>query len=96
MLDGWRGISILAVLACDLLLLAPKRWDLNYSAGLFGMALFFCLSGFLITNFLLHRRNVVDLLIRHICRIAPLARLALPIGGVPLCSCQAAFGVTGW
>lgn len=79
-LDGWRGISILAVLACHLLPLGPKRWELNGSAGLFGMAVFFCLSGFLITSFLLKRSDVKDFLIRRLCRILPLSWLALPIG----------------
>lgn len=79
-LDGWRGISILAVLACHLLPLGPKRWDLNYSMGLFGMALFFGLSGFLITGFLLRRGGVRDFLIRRLCRILPLAWVALLIG----------------
>jgi peptidoglycan/LPS O-acetylase OafA/YrhL len=44
------------------------------------MALFFCLSGFLITTFLLRRGNVRDFLIRRTCRIVPLAWLTLPIG----------------
>ncbi len=79
-LDGWRGISILAVLACHFLPLGPKRWDLNVAAGVFGMAIFFTLSGFLITSFLLHRANVGDFLIRRLCRILPLAWLALAIG----------------
>jgi peptidoglycan/LPS O-acetylase OafA/YrhL len=78
-LDGWRGISIVAVLACHELPLGPKRWQLNLAAGHFGMAIFFCLSGFLITNFLLHRPSVRDFLIRRLCRILPLAWLALPI-----------------
>lgn len=79
-LDGWRGISILAVLACHLLPLGPKHWQLNASAGLFGMAVFFCLSGFLITSFLLKHGDVKDFLIRRLCRIVPLSWLALPIG----------------
>jgi peptidoglycan/LPS O-acetylase OafA/YrhL len=79
-LDGWRGISILAVLACHLLPLGPKSWTLNASAGLFGMAVFFCLSGFLITGFLLKHGDVRDFLVRRLCRIVPLSWLALPIG----------------
>lgn len=72
-LDGWRGLSILLVLATHLLPLGPKAWQLNSSSGPFGMALFFTLSGFLITNFLLHRPNVSDFLIRRFARIVPLA-----------------------
>lgn len=79
-LDGWRGISILAVLACHLLPLGPKRWSINHAAGLFGMALFFTLSGFLITSFLLRRADVKDFLIRRLCRIVPLSWVMLVIG----------------
>jgi len=79
-LDGWRGISILAVLACHLLPLGPKAWRLNDAAGVFGMAIFFCLSGFLITSFLLKEPSVKAFLIRRLCRIVPLAWLAIPIG----------------
>lgn len=79
-LDGWRGLSILAVLAAHLLPLGPNAWQLNIAAGILGMALFFCLSGFLITNFLLRHSSVLDFLIRRLCRIVPLAWLALPFG----------------
>jgi peptidoglycan/LPS O-acetylase OafA/YrhL len=79
-LDGWRGISILAVLACHFLPLGPKAWHLNDAAGCFGMAIFFCLSGFLITSFLLKDPGVWNFLIRRLCRIVPLAWLAMPIG----------------
>ena len=78
-LDGWRGISILAVLAAHLFPLGPKAWQLNGAAGILGMALFFCLSGFLITNFLLYHSSVVDFLLRRLCRILPLAWSALPV-----------------
>ena len=87
-LDGWRGLSILFVLACHLLPVGPKPWGLNLSAGLFGMVLFFTLSGFLITHFLLYRSNVVDFLVRRFFRILPLAwayivvaLLIFPVGG---------------
>lgn len=78
-LDGWRGISILLVLASHLLPLGPKNWQLNAAAGPLGMTLFFCLSGFLITNFLLHHSSVVDFMIRRLARILPLAWLGLAI-----------------
>jgi peptidoglycan/LPS O-acetylase OafA/YrhL len=74
-LDGWRGISIVLVLAAHLLPLGPKAWKLNYSAGILGMALFFTLSGFLITSLLLHDPHVPRFLIRRGARIVPLAWL---------------------
>jgi peptidoglycan/LPS O-acetylase OafA/YrhL len=70
-LDGWRGISILAVLACHLLPLGPKSWDLNAPAGLLGMSLFFTLSGFLITSMLLRHMDLRAFFIRRACRILP-------------------------
>jgi peptidoglycan/LPS O-acetylase OafA/YrhL len=78
-LDGWRGISILLVLAAHLLPLGPKAWDLNVATGLLGMVLFFNLSGFLITHFLIHRPNVPDFLIRRFFRILPLAWLYMAL-----------------
>ena len=78
-LDGWRGISILLVLACHLLPLSPKAWQFNAAAGVMGMAIFFTLSGFLITNFLLNNSSVVDFLIRRIFRVVPLAWLYMVI-----------------
>lgn len=76
-LDGWRGISVLLVLATHLLPLGPKSLQLNEAAGPMGMALFFTLSGFLITRFLLRHTSVVDFLIRRFARIVPLAWVAM-------------------
>ena len=78
-LDGWRGISILLVLAAHLLPLGPKAWRLNETAGPMGMAIFFALSGFLITRFLLERPSVPDFLVRRFFRIVPLAWLSLVV-----------------
>ncbi len=78
-LDGWRGISILCVLAAHLLPLGPSAWQLNATAGPMGMALFFTLSGFLIAHFLLNHADVGDFLIRRFFRIVPLAWLYLCI-----------------
>lgn len=78
-LDGWRGISILLVLATHLLPLGPKVWQLNDTAGPMGMALFFTLSGFLITRFLLDRPRITDFLIRRFFRIIPLAWVAVGV-----------------
>ena len=74
-LDGWRAVSILLVLACHMVPLGPRRWDLNLSAGLAGMALFFTLSGFLILKTLTRDARVVPFLIRRVFRIAPLASI---------------------
>lgn len=76
-LDGWRGISILLVLAGHLLPLGPKALQLNDMAATMGMAVFFILSGFLITRFLLDRPNVPDFLFRRFFRIVPLAWVAM-------------------
>jgi peptidoglycan/LPS O-acetylase OafA/YrhL len=72
-LDGWRGVSILLVMAGHLLPLGPARLQLNGPVAALGMAIFFCLSGFLITTTLLYRPSVVEFLIRRLCRIVPLA-----------------------
>jgi peptidoglycan/LPS O-acetylase OafA/YrhL len=74
-LNGWRGLSILLVLAAHLLPLGPKAWKLNYSVGILGMALFFTLSGFLITSALLREPRVRPFLIRRFARVVPLAWL---------------------
>lgn len=79
MLDGWRGVSILCVLAAHLLPMGPKAWELNVAFGLLGMSIFFTLSGFLITSFLLKNPTVVDFLVRRFFRILPLSWLYLGI-----------------
>jgi peptidoglycan/LPS O-acetylase OafA/YrhL len=76
-LDGWRGLSILAVLACHMLPLGPRRFELNSSAGALGMAIFFALSGFLITSTLFFHPSVRTFLIRRVFRIVPVAWLFL-------------------
>ena len=74
-LDGWRGISISLVLAGHLLPLGPKAWNLNVAVAGAGMAIFFTLSGCLITSVLLRDPNVRNFLIRRLMRIVPLAWL---------------------
>ncbi|MEB0136032.1 acyltransferase [Actimicrobium sp. CCC2.4] len=76
-LDGWRGLSILMVLAAHLLPLGPNYWKFNDAAGIFGMVLFFILSGFLITSFLIRNQNIPSFLIRRFFRVIPLAWLYL-------------------
>ena len=78
-LDGWRAISILLVLAAHLLPLGPKAFLLNSTAGVMGMSLFFILSGFLITSFFLKNTNMIDFLSRRIFRIVPLAWLYIVV-----------------
>jgi peptidoglycan/LPS O-acetylase OafA/YrhL len=53
--------------------------QLNGMAASMGMALFFTLSGFLITRFLLSEPHVLDFLIRRLCRILPIAWLGLVV-----------------
>lgn len=78
-LDGWRALSILAVLAGHLLPLGPKSWELNAAFAAAGMAIFFTLSGFLITRLLLVDTRVPQFLIRRLFRILPLAWTAMVI-----------------
>ena len=78
-LDGWRAISILLVLAAHLLPLGPKSLMLNSTAGVMGMSLFFILSGFLITSFLLKSTNMIDFISRRFFRIVPLAWLYIVV-----------------
>lgn len=78
-LDGWRGLSILLVLAAHLLPIGPKQFELNVSAGILGMVIFFTLSGFLITNTLLRNDNISEFLTRRLFRIVPLAWLGAAI-----------------
>jgi peptidoglycan/LPS O-acetylase OafA/YrhL len=74
-LDGWRALSILLVLAAHMLPLGPKWLQMNDAVAPMGMALFFTLSGFLITRLLL-TVDVRSFLIRRFFRIIPLAWLA--------------------
>jgi len=87
-LDGWRGISILLVLAGHMLPLGPKQYRMNGAVAACGMALFFTLSGFLIASTLLYQPSVPQFLIRRFCRILPLAWLyllvALPLAHAAL------------
>ena len=70
-LDGLRGVAILLVICCHNLNFIPY-----FSCGWIGVDLFFVLSGFLITDILLKRRESKNFLqnffIRRILRIFPL------------------------
>jgi peptidoglycan/LPS O-acetylase OafA/YrhL len=76
-LDGWRAVSILAVLGAHLLPIGPKWLQLNEEAGAFGMALFFTLSGFLIVGFLDAGMPVKTFLLKRCARVVPLSWLAM-------------------
>ncbi|SIO13737.1 Peptidoglycan/LPS O-acetylase OafA/YrhL, contains acyltransferase and SGNH-hydrolase domains [Parasphingorhabdus marina DSM 22363] len=78
-LDGWRALCILLVMAGHLLPLNFILPGANEAAGAGGMAIFFVLSGFLITRFLYERPEPVPFLIRRVLRIVPLAWLAMII-----------------
>ena len=76
-LDGWRALSILFVLAGHWLPLGPANWNMNAAVAASGMALFFALSGFLITHLLLKDDRVARFLLKRIARILPLAWTAM-------------------
>uniref|UniRef100_Q07SM2 Acyltransferase 3 n=1 Tax=Rhodopseudomonas palustris (strain BisA53) TaxID=316055 RepID=Q07SM2_RHOP5 len=76
-LDGWRAISILCVLAGHMLPLGPKYLSLNEMTATAGMSIFFFLSGFLIVSMLARNPNVLSFLVRRLTRIIPLAWLFL-------------------
>ena len=70
-LDGVRALSILLVLVAHSVPFGPNRWGLNGMSGLMGMALFFCLSGFLIVSLLYRNADALTFLVRRILRIVP-------------------------
>lgn len=71
-LDGWRALSILLVLAGHWLPM-PRALQANHMVAASGMALFFALSGFLITRLLLRDPQPAPFLARRIFRVVPLA-----------------------
>lgn len=76
-LDGWRALSILFVLAGHWLPLGPANWQMNAAIAASGMALFFSLSGFLITHLLLKDDRVAPFILKRVARIVPLAWAAV-------------------
>lgn len=78
-LDGVRAVSILAVLWTHLFPLRVGGTPLNESLGLFGMALFFILSGYLITGQLLKRPTVSSFVARRLLRVVPAAWICLAV-----------------
>jgi len=78
-LDGWRALSIALVLAGHLLPIGPRAWGLNGPVAAVGMVIFFTLSGFLITRFLIEDGNIRRFLIRRLMRIVPLGWLGIAL-----------------
>lgn len=64
----------------------PEELAIQRDGGPDGLALFFTLSGFLITRFLLTHDSIRDFIIRRFFRIVPLAWLAL-IGATSFAVC---------
>ena len=78
-LDGWRGVSILLVLLGHLFPVGPKAWALDGAIAGAGMAIFFTLSGFLITGVLSADARIGRFLVHRLMRIVPLAWLAMTL-----------------
>ena len=76
-LDGWRAVSIVAVIAGHWLPFNAFLRGSNEAIASGGMAIFFTLSGFLITRFLLDRPEIRPFVIRRFLRIVPLAWVAV-------------------
>lgn len=80
-LDGWRAMSILLVLAAHMLPLGRRgsSLGLNDAAAVAGMSCFFTLSGFLIVTTIFRQPDVTTFLIRRLFRIVPAAYLSMLI-----------------
>lgn len=70
-LDGVRAASILLVVMAHTAPLGPKPWLFNAMAGRMGMALFFCLSGYLIVSMLYRNPDVPAFVAKRVMRIVP-------------------------
>lgn len=78
-LDGIRALSIIFVIIAHTVPAGPKSWVMNAMFGKLGMALFFCLSGYLITSILYAKPQALPFLVKRIFRIVPAAYLYLTI-----------------
>lgn len=78
-LDGVRAASILLVLLAHTAPLGPKSWLFNAMAGRMGMALFFCLSGYLIVSMLYRNPDVPAFIAKRVMRIVPALFLYLTL-----------------
>jgi peptidoglycan/LPS O-acetylase OafA/YrhL len=70
-LDGLRAASILLVLWAHTVPVGPDIFFISQMAGVMGMSLFFCLSGYLITSTLLGRPAALPFLVKRTFRIVP-------------------------
>ena len=78
-LDGLRAASILLVVLGHTLALGPAQWSLNSATARMGMALFFCLSGYLIISMLYRDPDVRSFLVKRVFRILPAVWLYLTV-----------------
>ena len=76
-LDGWRGVSILLVLAGHMIPLSPKWLNFNAMAAAAGLSIFFVLSGFLVVSMLIENESLYAFFVRRFFRIVPLAWLVV-------------------
>lgn len=81
-LDGIRAISITAVLATHLIPIYAFGKHFNTSVGIFGMSLFFILSGFLVTTQGLKLPSVWTFARRRLLRIVPVAWLCILVTSI--------------
>lgn len=89
LLDGWRGVSILCILAGHLVPLSPKHWvwlpfNINAFLAVCGMTMFLILSGFLIAQSIDRKRSLRLFLQTRVSRIIPLAYLFIFICGITI------------
>jgi peptidoglycan/LPS O-acetylase OafA/YrhL len=86
-LDGWRAVAIIAVLTChgiSVLFSNPKIHAI-LATGAFGVQIFFCISGFLITKRLLieyqtkNSINLKEFYIKRFFRILPVSTLYIAV-----------------
>ena len=87
-LDGIRGVAVLMVMLVHSAQFIPGVTWARLHAGYFGVEMFFCLSGFLITTLLLEERasagrlNFVQFYARRALRLFPALVFGVAVGGV--------------
>jgi peptidoglycan/LPS O-acetylase OafA/YrhL len=87
-LDGWRAVALFMVLISHSIAIPGTHWKAHYSLGLYGVEVFFGISGYLICTRLLwdhQARGHIDITafyIRRIFRIFPCAWCYLAAIGI--------------